>query len=296
MHRRLLRYGSQALAITALACVSLPGATWAYTLLPLVTEQSQTLPSGTAEAIVGFSYLNNQRFPAFTQPGFIKSQTLAGLPQLSFRMAAGDWAEIQASYEVLYLDETAYSGRTNFEYGSGDARLYTKVRLLKESDVRPGVGVRFGAKLPNANRPARLGTDEVDFGIDALVSKDLGPLAVHANLGLLLLGVPAPFFGNTSTGGGQDDLLNYAIAVVSAPLGAPLPGATALRVLAEVAGQEGSHYTNERSSARVGIQLSGGAGTFYLGISTGLVSGSERIGASTGFIYTFEPEALFGGD
>jgi hypothetical protein len=274
----------------------IPAAAVASSLLPLVTEEAATLPSGVAEVTLGVAYFKDLRFPPFTPPGALRSQTLIELPQIGFRIGAGDWAEIEATYETLYLDEEQTSGETNRQFGSGDARLFTKVRLKREGERFPGIGLRFGTKLPNANRGSRLGTDDTDFGVDALASKTLGPLSAHVNLGLLLLGNSGPTIGQSFSAGGQDDLFNYAVALTSAPLGGAAPGAVSLRVLGELAGQTGSRFGNDRTALRFGIQMQRGAGTVYLGVSAGLVTASENLGASTGFIYRFEPGKLFGGD
>jgi hypothetical protein len=257
------------------------------------TEQAQTLPSGIAEAILGVAYFHNMRFPFFTPPGALRSQELVELPHLGFHIGAGNWAEIQASYDLLYLNETAANGQTNTQYGSGDIRIFTKVRLLRETDILPALGLRFGTKLPNANRKDLLGTDDTDFGADVLASKDWGVVTTHVNLGIVLLGNSGPTIGNSFKAGGQDDLFSYAVAVASAPLGAPQQGATKLRLLAEVTGLAGSHFDNDRATGRIGVQMTRGAGTIYLGTSFGLMGGAEDVGVSSGFIYTFEPEKLF---
>jgi len=288
--------GITTVALAATVPLATAGMARAFSLLPLVTEQAQTLPSGTAEAILGIAYFNNMRFPAFTPPGALQHQTLIGVPQFGFRIGAGEWAEIQASYETLYLDEKTTSGQTNWQFGSGDLRMYTKVYLKRETEMLPAFGLRFGTKLPDANRKDQLGTDDTDFGADALASKDFGPLSAHVNMGILLLGNSGPTIGNSFPAGGQDDLFDYQIGVVSAPLGAEVPGAVQLRILGELTGTAGSHYDNNRTAMRVGLQMQRGKGSVYLGLSAGLVTASENVGASAGFIYTFEPARIFAGD
>src|SRR5262245_21789889 len=100
--------------------------------------------------------------------------------------------------------------------------------------------------------------------------------------------------GHAFTAGGQDDLFHYDIAVTSHELGATADGAVQLRLVAELDGLTGSRssFGNDRTAMRGGMQLTRGSGTFYLGTSVGLVTASENVGASMGFIYTFEPAQL----
>ena len=282
----------------ALVGAGLPAAARGYSLLPLAAEQADTLPHGLAEGILGVAYFRNLRFPPFTPPGTLQHQDLVAIPQFGFRIGAGGWAEIQASFETLYLNEEATNEGTNRQLGPGDLRMFTKVRVMREGEVWPGLGLRFGTKLPNASRSTRLGTDDTDFGADVLASKDLGPVAAHVNLGLLLLGNSGPTIPTASgsfKAGGQDDTLHYDVALVSAPLGRPQPGSVTLKLVGELVGLGFSHFHNEQSALRLGLQMQRGPGTLYLGTSAGLISGSEDFGASAGFIYTFQPAKLFDG-
>ena len=172
---------------------------------------------------------------------------------------------------------------------SCDARIFTKIRFLRETERAPAVAIRFGTKLPNASRDSRLGTDETDFGADALGSKDFGPLAAHVNLGILILGNPGAMIGQAFPGGGQDDLFTYNVAVASRPLWTRRNDS--VRLLGEVTGFAGSHFHNDRSALRTGLQITRGAGTFYLGLSAGLMTASENIGVNAGVVYTFDPTA-----
>ena len=277
-----------ALTVVVSFVVGVPAVSQAYSLLPLVTEEAQTLPSGTIESTLGMNYFHNLQYPPFTPPGIITSQTLMALPQLTFRVGVGGWAEFQASYEMLYLHEMAANGATNNQYGGGDARIFTKLWFMRERDLWPALGMRFGTKLPDATRSTRLGTDDTDFAAAALGSKTIGPVTTHVNLGISLLGNSGPSIGNSFKAGGQDDLFIYALGVASKPLGAIAQDAITLRLLGEVNGQTGSHYNNDLSDIRFGLQMQRGAGTLYVGVSTGLVSGSEDIGASFGFTYAFD--------
>lgn len=263
-------------------------------LVPLQTRQAGLVGDGQAELTFGFSYLRDERFPFFTTPAALRSQNRIHLPQLSARFGIGDRVEIEAQHELIYLDETTADGKDNWQYGTGDARIHTKVRVWVERGERPAVSVRFGTKLPNASRTDRLGTDQTDFDIAALISKDLGPISFHSNLGILLLGNP----GSSPSPGqfdatGQDDLFLYSFAVASRPLPLPLLSGPPLRVLAEVNGLAGSRFGNDRTKAVAGLQVGSGSWQWYAGASVGLNTASENVGASVGLLYRFDLGHLF---
>jgi hypothetical protein len=279
-----------------LALFLAPAPSLAGSLLPLQSEHAAPLPSGTVELATGASYVRNLRFPAFTPAGAIREQDLISGPEMALRLGAGDWAEIQASFEFIALDERTVAGE-NDPYGGGDARLHTKVRLLREKKYRPALGLRFGTKLPNADRDDRLGTDETDFDVQALASKDFGPAAAHVNLGIAILGNPGPVIGApTRSSDGQDDLFSYSVALASRPLAVGLPGDASLRLVGEVIGLAGSRrdFDNDRSAARAGVQIECGGLTLYGGASAGLMSASEDYGFRLGLIYALDLRRLFG--
>ena len=283
--------------MVALALVLLPSAARGASLAPLSTQTAETVPAGTVQAGLGVSYFHDMRFPFFTPAGTVQRQTLLGAPELAAYIGLADRVEIQAGYELLYLDEKTSAGDTHSTYGSGDARLFTKVRIMHARGLWPALGARFGTKLPNANKNERLGTDDTDFGIEGLASRTVGPVSVHLNLGILLLGNPGSLIGNQFSAGGQDDLFTYGLALASKPLaGGPLAplADTDVRLLGEVIGQTGSRYDNNRHAARFGLQLRHSAWTLYAGVSAGLETGAENVGASTGVLYAFAPATLFG--
>jgi hypothetical protein len=260
-------------------------------LTPLQSETAWTVPKGRMELRVGASYFNDRRFPPFTPSDALQSQGLVTAPEIALQIAAGSWAEVQAGFEMIYLDETTTDGDDTTTYGNGDARLHTKVRVLREKGLRPGLGVRFGSKLPNASKESLRGTDETDFGIEVLGSKTVSDWQGHLNLGLLLLGNPGSIRGVDRSGDGQDDLFTYSVAVVSPSLRREGQGWRP-RLLAEVIGWAGSRFDNDRASFRSGLQLDRAGAVLYAGMSVGLVSGSEDFGFSGGLLYSFDLTAL----
>jgi hypothetical protein len=283
-------------AVFALTTVlSIASATSAESLLPLNTETAGTLPKGMAEAVLGASYFEDLRFPPFTPADALRRQHLTMAPEFALRAAAGRWAEIQASFDVVTVDERTTEGETTRNTGAGDAQIGTKMRVMSENSSRPALGIRFVTKLPNANVKNRLGTDEADFHFQGLISKNFGPLAAHVNVGMSLLGNPGPVLGaaDRSTAG-QDDLLNYSVALVSRPLSVPVRTDYLLRLFTEVGGLANSRFGNDRSAARFGLQTRHGALTTYSGVSAGLITASENFGLAAGVIYTFDVDRLFG--
>ncbi len=260
-------------------------------LQPLSTHDARVLSDGRAEVALSVAYQRNERFPFFTAPGTLRFQNRWHLPRLGFRAGAADWVEIEAEYETIYLEEETVRGEANWQYGSGDARLHTKVRVRDDMDPWPAIAVRFGSKLPNANRDDRLGTDETDFDILALVSKDVGWWRLHANLGILLLGNPGQMLGQRFGPGGQDDLFVYALAVEGPPWELVRADAVQLRLLAEVSGLSGSRFGNDRARFSSGIRLLHGVTAMFLGASVGLDRASEDFGLRFGMTYEWDLSA-----
>lgn len=281
----MLRRALGLLVVVGLALSGPAGAEW---LAPLATETAETIGGGRAQVGVGASYANDGRYPGFTPPDEVRWQNLTVGPALGFRIAPADVVEIQASYEFINNDENTVAGGKQSNYGGGDARLFTKIWATRERTWIPATGVRFGAKLPNASKEERLGTDETDFIIQVLGSKRFGDWATHLNLGIALLGNPG-FYGADSSG--QDDLFTYDVALVTPFLGG---GADAwgVRGLLEISGATGSRFDNDFNLVRAGPQVTFGGWTMYLGVTGGIDGAAPSYGFSGGAFYTFELERL----
>jgi hypothetical protein len=269
----------------------------AATLAPLAGEEAMPLAHGAVEAHLDFAYFRNRRFPHFTPAGAIDAQNLFQLPRFGARVGLGDWVEIQASFEMLLLDEDLAGGTTNDVYGAGDARLLTKIRVLREHGPWPAIGLRFGAKLPNGNFDDRLGTDETDFLLQTLWSKDFGPVEAHVDLGLEILGNPGATIPDYPgfVAGGQDDPFTWGLAVAGKPFADVFGAGRSLRLLAEVRGAAGSRFDNDFTVARGGMQVESGAVLVHLGLSAGLAGGAEDVGVLSGVVYRIAPGRWFGG-
>jgi len=83
--------------------------------------------------------------------------------------------------------------RTGWETGFGDIRLGLKYNFLDDYRRHEAVGLaaRFWVKIPTADEARGLGTGKTDFGVDLLLSKNLGSFAdIHGILGVQNNGDP----------------------------------------------------------------------------------------------------------
>lgn len=262
--------------------------------LPLQTESATTLPAGSGEAVLGFSWERDGRFPPFTREGSLRRQDLWSAPRLQLRIAAGRRVDIDASFQLLALEERRREGDHHSAFGAGDARLFTRVRLLGQRETRPALGLRFGVKLPNADAGDRLGTDETDFEAAALISRDVGSFSLHANLGLALLGNPGPTLGAPEAeGSGQDDLFTWGLALVTRSVTPDVPAGWRAAVGVEMTGQAGSRFDNDRVELRGGIRLRRAGWGIYLGAAAGLAGAAPDVGVLGGLTYRFELARMF---
>src|SRR5690606_22262668 len=142
------------------------------------------------------------------------------------------------------IDEELRNGTSNSSYGGGDARLFTKARLFAAAGPWPAVALRFGTKLPNAKLADRLGTDETDFQIETLFSRDFGRVAAHLNLGIAILGNGGPTVaGDTSFNNtGQDDPFLWSFSLAGEAHPAPFGDGWTWRPLGELRGMAASRF------------------------------------------------------
>ncbi len=152
--------------------------------------------------MVGFKSENELRIDFGLDYSHIDSrQDLLAFPSLGISYAAGTFVDLQASYDFLYR----FTRNGTTIYGSGDLMLWTKLKFVTEKENFPGLGLRFGVKLPNANSNDGLGTDQTDFYASILTGKKIGRFESRLNLGIAILDDPFKLQG-------QQDMLTFALA------------------------------------------------------------------------------------
>jgi hypothetical protein len=160
-----------------------------------------------------------------------------------------------------------------------DFVIGTKVRVLSEGMARPGIGMRFATKLPNASNESGLGLDTTDFFFSLLVAKTVQSVRVVGNGGVGILGDP-------TRGDRQNDVLTYGLSF-----------ARAITQRAELVGEVHGHAstregepppgTGSSSILRFGGRYTTGPIRADAALLVGLTSHDPRWGVTAGFTYVF---------
>jgi hypothetical protein len=242
----------------------------AETLAPLQTQSTQTLKAGEVEFGLAIAYRHDTTFP-FTRASEQPERDELEIPRLNANFGLADRAEFQIAYTYLSIDEN--SPGVGKETGSGDARFFTKVRLIDQKGWRPDIGFRAGAKLPNADDKERLGTDETDVLLDVLFGRRDGRLMTAMNLGLSILGEPG-----TSE---QDDVLTYGAATLFQII-------DSVDLAAEIHGIAISNKNNDAASFLGAVRYHWKPVSLYLGASVGLTVRAEAFGIVGGITWSHQ--------
>src|SRR5690606_18856093 len=230
---------------------------------PLITETVDTVRDGYLRFDLGFEFFQDATYRLSGLEG-----DLSRLGVFSARLGAGERAEIQVfgtiqeflnverRFDAPNSDVVDFAGSSTSDFG--DLILATKLRLVDEDDGFPGIGFRFGVKLPNSSNESGLGTDETDFFAALLVKRSFRDIQLVSNLGIAILGDP----GSPAS---QDDLLTYGVALI-------VPLNPRAELVADFYGRAGAGGigTEEQTRLRLGGRVAA-AGVFWdLGFQVGL--------------------------
>lgn len=246
---------------------------------PLRTDDAALVGVGRVRTEFGLEFLQGQRYPLSGLEGDL---TRVGV--VSIHVGVGEYAEFQIS--GVLQDFLSVSGRTapvlrpNFAGNAtsdfGDLVLATKLRLAPENKLRPALAFKFAAQLPNASNESGLGTDEMGFFADVLLSKSIGRAQILGNLGLAILGSPVQ-------PNSQSDMLTYG-------LGAILPVHSKVNLVGEVYARRGPGYVGneDRGQVRLGIQIRGAGLRWDIAGIAGLRQYDADSGLALGVTYEFQ--------
>jgi hypothetical protein len=256
---------------------------------PLVTEDVEILRPGTVRLQAGIAFQQDQDFALSGLNGDITRVGDIGIRigvspnvEIDIDGTIQQFLSINGSFArpVVPLDLGAKPGDTQ---DVGDFTLATKIKITNERPRLPAFGMRFGFELPNTDQSRGIGTNTVNVFADILAAKTIGPVRLLGNLGIGILTAPTETFS-------QNDVLRYGFAF-------RYPFGDRFRLVGEIAGRHSTRRppvgTEDRSEARIGIQVDAAglrwdaAGTF------GLTRWSPRTGLVFGVTYdikdTFEP-------
>ncbi len=254
---------------------------------PLVTEDPEVVGAGMILIEGGFDYSRDILYPASGLQG-----NLLRMPLLGLSFGLSSIAELQIDggfYNRLSITHTnvgpaplagmlKVTGDTTHDVE--DIVVATKIRVAAETPSRPGFGLRFATRLPNAGNESGLGLDTTDFHFDMLIGKTVRSVRFVGNIGLGILGDP-------TRGDNQNDVLDLGVSVARAVK-------EGVEIVGEVNGRASTRGgtppvgTEGRGIMRIGGRITRGAARFDTGILIGMTSRDPSFGFTVGATYVFK--------
>jgi hypothetical protein len=256
---------------------------------PFDTQDPEPIGAGRALVESGVMYAHNESYPLSGLQG-----NLWQLPVLGFVVGLSPIADFQLTggpYNLLDITERRPAPLAGLVTAAGqtthaveDVVIGTKIRLVPEAARRPGVGFRFGVRLPNAKHESGMGQDTTDFSASLLAGKTIGPARVVGNAGFTIMSEPLD-------PAKQNDVVTYGVSLAhSLSHGA--------EVLGEVNGRWSTRHgvapvgTESRGTAKVGGRYAIGSIRLDAAVLFGMTSIDPSVGLTVGFTYTFQAFSL----
>ena len=251
---------------------------------PLATEDPETVSAGQVLLEAGIDYQRGAEFPLTGLTG-----NLFRMPLVGVSIGVSSIAEIQIDGGLF--DRLAVTGRAPAPLSDSleaigdtassveDLVVGAKVRLVPEGASRPGVGVRFATRLPNASNESGLGLDTTDFFASLLAAKTVESVRIVLNLGTGILGDP-------TRGDRHHHVLTYGVSFARAAT----PSTEVVGELngrANLADDAPSPGRESRSMLRIGARHTRGTFRADVALLVGLTSTDPTVGVATGITYVF---------
>ena len=269
----------------ALLCALASGASARAQQRPLLTEDVDVLPPGTARVEAGIDFMQDVKFPASGLTGDLTRVGVVGVhiglsPNVEFSIegVAQNFLSINSRVPgAIPLEIAAGANSTN---DTGDFRLSTKIKLRNETRRGPSLGFKFGVELPNSNEARGIGLNNTNAFGTILFGKRFGPegrLNTFANLGLGIYTAPTQLFT-------QNDMLLYGAAGI-------FRVNKQVNIAAEVNGRANTRGgaaplgTESQGEFRLGLQVRAAGLRFDAAGIKGLTDFSPRSGVTFGITY-----------
>lgn len=255
---------------------------------PLKTEDPETVGAGRVLIEGGLDFAQDQHYPVSGLTG-----NLVRLPTMGISVGLSSIAELQIDGGIvnhLSIDRRGQAPLSGLVTATGastrdveDIVIGTKIRVLAESARRPGLGLRFATRLPNASNESGLGLDTTDFTATIVAAKTVQSVRVAGNLGVGILGDP-------TNGQRQNDVVIYGVSLARAVN-------EVSELVAEVNGRVSGRSeripgTENRGLLTLGGRYTRGAVRLDGGVFLGLAPNDPTIGLTGGFTYVFNAFTL----
>jgi hypothetical protein len=252
---------------------------------PLLTEDVDVLPPGTARVEAGIDFMQDVKFPASGLTGDLTRVGVVGVhiglsPNVEFSIegVAQNFLSINTRVPgAIPLEIAANANSTN---DTGDFRLSTKIKLRNETRRGPSLGFKFGVELPNSNEARGIGLNNTNAFGTILFGKKFGQdgrLNTFANLGIGIYTAPTQLFT-------QNDMLIYGAAGI-------FRVNKQVNIAAEVNGRANTRGgaaplgTESQGEFRLGLQVKAAGLRFDAAGIKGLTEFSPRSGVTFGITY-----------
>jgi hypothetical protein len=272
-------------AFSALAFALCVGASARAQQRPLITEDVDVLPPGTARIEAGLDFMQDAKFPASGLTGDLTRVGVVGVhiglsPNVEFSIegVAQNFLSINTRRPgAIPLQLAAGANSTN---DTGDFRLSTKIKLRNETRRGPSLGFRFGVELPNSNEARGIGLNNTNAFGTILFGKKFGAdgrLNTFGNLGLGIYTAPTQLFT-------QNDMLLYGAAGIFR-VNRQVDIAAEVNGRANTRGGAAPLGTESLGEFRLGLRVRAAGLRFDAAGIKGLTEFSPRSGVTFGITY-----------
>ena len=255
---------------------------------PLITEDVDIAPEGSARVSVGVDFLQNAKFPLSGLKGDL---TRVGVIDVGVAFAPNVEFQVEATLQnFLAINSTQTPSpiplniRNNSTSDIGDFTLSTKIKLRNETENFPAVGFKLSVGLPNTNQAKGVGTNQINVFGNLLFQKKFGkkkgrdPMVnVFGNVGIGILSAPLERFS-------QNDVLLYGIAGIFR-VNDRINIATEVNGRASTRSGDAPLGTESLSEFRIGTQIKASGLRFDTAAIIGLTKFSPRSGITFGVTY-----------
>ena len=106
---------------------------------------------------------------------------------------------VEVPYQFIDISEG------NKVEGIGDIQITTKYNFLDETETLPALALSCVVKTKTGDTNKGLGSGEIDYSLNGIITKEIGDFTTHANLGYTFVGEPESE--------DLDDIFSYGLSV-----------------------------------------------------------------------------------